>query len=214
MDQVDVGAPPGVATPPEEARRFYDAWADGYSASMQEWGYDTHNHAAALLRRHLPTDTKRLTLLDAGAGDGLSGRALRDAGYGSLVSITGVDLSPKLLKIASERGVYNDLRVLDLGQALPFASGSFDAVTCISTLTYLAPSSGVLSELCRVCAHGGFVVFNVRTDHLSSWEAAQSSLVRRGAWRLAERTAPLAYLPLNASYSSRILTTLFCYERT
>ena len=120
MASGDVGGEAGKGMAAEEARALYDDWGDSYTASVESWGYTMpHEIAAALasLAHDAPSFSGKI--LDAGAGDGLSGRELRAAGFKN-ADITGADLSPKLLEIAASRSVYDQLKQLDLLQRLPF----------------------------------------------------------------------------------------------
>ncbi len=60
-------------------------------------------------------------ILDAGAGTGLLGVALAEAGFRTLDAL---DLSPAMLVEAERKGVYDELCEGRLGDALPNASGS------------------------------------------------------------------------------------------
>ena len=91
---------------------LYDGWAEQYTASVDEWGYDMPKQAAALLAKHADPEgrTAAYRILDAGCGDGLSGGALREKGFEQFNSyITGLDVSPKVLEVARKRGVYNSI---------------------------------------------------------------------------------------------------------
>lgn len=205
---------------PTTAKKLYDDWGDRYTASVEAWGYDMPQkiaaHLAALaLSSAEPSDrTDRLTLLDAGAGDGLSGLELRKAGFGvDVAELVGVDLSPKLLAIAMSRGCYDRTKEVDLSTPLPFESGIFDHISCVGTLTYLSPKCGVLEEFLRVTKKGGYICFNLRTDHEWSWLPVQNELARQGRWRLVERSSPQPYLPNNPQYGTKVLTVIFTFQK-
>ena len=152
----------GVGPEPAAVRAFYDAWAPAYAADMGAWGYAAPEAAAGMLRAELTAaarcgvavgfgDAKwrRASgtregeavdaagpVLDAGAGDGLSGVALAAAGFERL---TAVDLSPGMLAGAAGRGCYTRLVEADLGARLPFADSSFGVASCVGVLRHLAP---------------------------------------------------------------------------
>ncbi len=74
--------------------------------------------------------------------------------------ITGVDLSEEMLArgqcnvLAAHREDRINL-VRGQGEQLPFADGSFDAVTCTYLLRYVANPSATIAELARVVRPGG-----------------------------------------------------------
>ena len=106
-------------TDPIEVRALYDAWADRYEEEVDAWDYRTPTDVAELLRGAQP---EAAHVLDVGCGTGRSGRALRDAGFASLV---GCDLSPKALAIAEAAGVYERVVEVDLQQLpTPFRTTS------------------------------------------------------------------------------------------
>ncbi|MCH7907152.1 MAG: class I SAM-dependent methyltransferase, partial [Chloroflexi bacterium] len=75
-----------------------------------------------LVEKWVPSGAR---ILDAGAGTGLVGELLARAGYGDL---NGVDISTEMIARARLKGVYRDLRRMELGKTLDFDSNSFDAV--------------------------------------------------------------------------------------
>ena len=78
--------------------------------------------------------------------------------YPKEVSLTGVDLSPKMLEIARARarklGVGADLRVAD-AQALPFPDEAFDTVVMTLSLCTIPDDSKAVAEASRVLRPGG-----------------------------------------------------------
>jgi SAM-dependent methyltransferase len=92
----------------------------------------------------------RTQLLDAGCGAGL---ALQLAAQRGAASVTGLDASHELLAIARERLPEADLRQGDL-EELPFADGSFTAVTSFNAVQYATDPRRALRELGRVTEPG------------------------------------------------------------
>lgn len=72
-------------------------------------------------------------LLDIGAGSGLSGEVLTEAGH----HWVGVDISKSMLGVALEREVEGDLVCSDMGSGMIFRPGSFDGCISISALQWL-----------------------------------------------------------------------------
>ena len=144
----------------ESVRQHYDAWADDYDATLALWNYRAPSEAAAMLKPLIPADA---AILDFGAGTGLSGQAVRDAGFTG--RLDGCDVSPRSVEIARGRGVYSDVQVVD-GNAvpLPYASDSYDAAISIGVLTYIADVEALLRELARATKPGGYVLVTHRED--------------------------------------------------
>ncbi len=90
-----------------------------------------------------------MRLLDAGCGAGLAMQLAAKRG----AIITGLDASDGLLEVARERLPDADIRHGDL-EALPFADGSFDAVTAFNSVQYAADPTAALREIRRVAVDG------------------------------------------------------------
>ena len=155
---------PGLATAyrietPEEAKGFYDAWAESYDAELAENRYATPQRCAAALAAHAAD--REAPLIDLACGTGLSGRALSEAGF---TCIDGVDISEGMLEKARETGLYRRLGIMDLSQPLDLSAGAYAnaaAIGCISP-DCLPPS--VIYEVLATLPRGGCFVFSVN-DH-------------------------------------------------
>lgn len=78
-------------------------------------------------------------ILDIGCGSGLSGEILTATPQdeGGPHTWIGMDISASMLDIALQRDVEGDLMLADIGQAVPFRAGSFDAAISISAIQWL-----------------------------------------------------------------------------
>ena len=205
MEEIQLG------TDPAANEELYDNWASRYAGDVSSWGYDAPMRVAALLREHFD-DAGSLSVLDAGCGDGQHGQCLSAAGFRT---IDGIDLSSKMLEGARGRGCYRDLSVCDMSKPLgAVVDGKYDVTSCVGTLTYLQPESGVLAEFARITAPGGLVCFTHRTDKVDEWRQYQSRLVESGAWALVAETPPLPYLPKHPEYADKIQMKVFVYKRS
>lgn len=180
----------------------YDAWASDYDRQLAAWGYEAPQRAAGLLSRHLEgiADAR---ILDCGCGTGMTGAALRDAGFGG--PITGFDMSTASLEIARSKGIYADLEQVDLNGPLPLESGTIDGILCVGVLTYVEEAP-LLREWMRVLRPGGVAVFTCRTDFWESrgFEATLSGMEKAGSLKRLETTGPLPYIPGNPEFGTRI----------
>lgn len=184
-----------MGTDANENKKVYDEWAEQYEENVRRWGYDMPEQVTQLLQRQdviskiLATTTNNMaengtlvSILDAGAGDGLVGVALQKA-FGNVhkentssssytLELTGIDISAKMLQLAQERHnhCYTTTRVVNLNDddddTTPFPDDTFHIITCVGTMTYLDPSK-VLPELVRICKpQCGYICYTNRTDHL------------------------------------------------
>ncbi len=91
--------------------------------------------------------------LDVGCGKGIFLSRLVKS---FKVKGAGVDLSPKVIKIAKAKMEKCQLMVAD-ATALPFLNKSFDAVFCLDTLEHVKKQNQALNEMVRVLKPKGFL---------------------------------------------------------
>jgi predicted TPR repeat methyltransferase len=176
----------------KEAAELYDNWAEDYDESVLSYGYATPAVTAGFFGRYVKPEDGMV--LDAGAGTGMMGEVLVLLGYGNLV---GIDISSNMLELARKKGVYKDLRQMELGLQLDLPTNGFAAVISAGVFAagHAPPES--FEELVRVTKPGGYVIFSVRTDVFvdGGFQEKQEAFEREGRWQLVEMTDPFAHLP-------------------
>lgn len=110
-------------------------------------------------------------VLDVACGTGRLARALLDLPW-YRGEVLGLDLSPGMLdeaaRLLADRGLSERAPLLCHAAApLPFANGSFDAVTCLEALEFLPDRDAALAEMARVLRPGGRLLITNRVG----WEA-------------------------------------------
>jgi predicted TPR repeat methyltransferase len=174
-----------------EVAEIYDGWAEDYERRILGNGYSTPAVAAGFFGRYVKPEDG--TVFDAGVGTGITGAILAPLGYRDLV---GIDVSGSMLELARNKGVYKDLRQMELGGPLDFPDDAFAAVvsTGVFAAGHAPPES--FEELLRVTKPGGYMVFSVRTDVYEDggFKEKQEALQREGKWQLVEMTEPFAHL--------------------
>jgi predicted TPR repeat methyltransferase len=174
----------------EELRRRYDLWAGKYDADVgQVQDYLAPLATAEVAKAYL---AKEARILDAGAGTGLSGTALKEAGFENLV---GLDFSAGMLAVAAKKGTYRETIVADLGRRTPLADDSFDAVVTVGTTSQM-PSESLL-EFVRVVRQGGRIIFTtwVKAYIERGYAAIQAHLEKEGRLVLIHKGEPFQGLP-------------------
>ena len=149
------------ADPFSRTHQLDDGTLEALVARFEERG--KHHLFSAMLHEYV--DAMRFadnaTVLDLGCGSGLAARAVAQRpGYRG--KVTGVDLSPYLVEVATrlakEQGLADriDFRTGDVHR-LEFADGSFDALVAHTLLSHVADPGAVLEEAARVVRPGGMV---------------------------------------------------------
>jgi predicted TPR repeat methyltransferase len=140
----------------QETRDLYDSWAQTYEKAVQDEGYATPRRCAEALRAAMPDPL--LPILDFGCGTGLSGLALRLAGF---EVIDGVDLSQGMLDLAKDKDLYRSLSVI--GPEDPAPTG-YSAIAAIGVIGKGAAPLDALNGLFAALAPGAKCVFSFN-DH-------------------------------------------------
>ena len=179
------------ATSPREVAEIYDNWAEDYERRILSYGYSTPAVTTWFFGRYVrPEDG---AVLDAGAGTGIMGQVLAPHGYHDLV---GIDISDRMLELAREKGVYRELRQMELGGRLDLPSDAFAAVvsTGVFAAGHAPPES--FEELIRVTKPGGYLIFSVRTDVYvdGGFKDKQEALEREEKWQLVETSEPFSHV--------------------
>jgi len=98
-------------------------------------------------------------VMDLGCGTGLCGALLRDMA----ARLVGVDLSPRMVERARERGIYDELLVEELSHAMRSRDNTIDLAVAGDVVTYLGDLSIFLAAGKSGLREGGLLVFNVES---------------------------------------------------
>ncbi len=149
----------------QELEGIYRDWASDYDYDVVELaGYVGHLITSSLLLSKLKN--KKARILDAGCGTGLVGEILSQNSFNN---IEGVDFSQEMLNEATQKQIYQSLRLEDLTKNLDYEDNLFDAIVCAGTFTCGHVGPEALREMVRITKKGGYICFTVRKQE---WEAS------------------------------------------
>jgi predicted TPR repeat methyltransferase len=183
---------------------FYKKWAADYDHQMlDQLGYSSPTKIAQQLIAQLP-DTEA-SVFDVGCGTGLTCVFLAEKGYSNL---DGIDLSPDMVGVARERGIYRQLLVGDVNLRLERDDASYDAVISSGTFTHGHVGPEPLEEIFRILKPGGILACTVHQDLWESmgFKAKFEVLVEQG-------TAQLISLNQDSYYRDGAVEGWFCSYR-
>jgi predicted TPR repeat methyltransferase len=143
---------------PTSVTKLFDDYADSFDAQLVgNLEYGTPELIAASLRRTRTGCNGPLAALDLGCGTGLLGLKIRD-----LVDyLAGVDLSPKMIRVAESRGIYDILQVQDIIAGMECSKRKFDAVLSADVFVYLGDLSQVFDAVRKCLTPAGLFIFSV-----------------------------------------------------
>lgn len=135
----------------------YEALAEKYNELVEHKPHNAYYDRPNTL--DLMPDVAGKKVLDAACGPGKYAEILLSRG----ASVTGFDLSPKMIELARERNkAQGDFFVHDLSMPLPMLEdGSFDVVLCALALHYLEDWTLTIKEFCRVLKPEGQLIISI-----------------------------------------------------
>ncbi|KAA6182229.1 class I SAM-dependent methyltransferase [Thiohalocapsa marina] len=131
----------------DDVRGLYRDWAQQYDQDLlgDDLQYVAPQMAASIFARYVTNFSARV--LDVGCGTGLSGLALKDAGF---TNLDGADLSQEMLEQARLKEVYQDLFEADIIAGMDLPDNSYDAALSVGTFTHGHVGPDALAEVLRV----------------------------------------------------------------
>lgn len=135
---------------PEEAKALYGAWAETYDAEFgAAWGYIAPREIARIYGEESDGNAP---VLDIGAGTGLVAEHL------GALTVDAIDITPEMLAVAAEKGLYRRRILGDLLAPLEMADDSYGGVISCGTFTHGHVGPACLPELLRVTRPGALFV--------------------------------------------------------
>lgn len=150
------GAAPARASD-EFIQRMFDRFAASFDHVLERLEYKAPVVVGEAVREAVGVPAADLNVLDAGCGTGLGGPWLRPYAR----RLVGMDLSEQMIRVAAERGVYDEFVVAELVRHMRRHPGEYDLVTAIDTLCYFGDLSDVAGGLACTLKAGGRAVFTL-----------------------------------------------------
>jgi predicted TPR repeat methyltransferase len=150
-----VGGQTHDRAPAAYVEAHFDEFAAGFDSKLVDiLGYKVPQQLADMVASCRPT---LATILDLGCGTGLAAEPLGRFG----ARLTGIDLSEKMLAIATRRNAYHDLIKADVVSYLADSPRSFDLVFAADLLIYLGRLEELIGLIARVLPAGGLFAASI-----------------------------------------------------
>jgi len=160
-----------------ETKQLYAGWAKSYD---RDFALDADYLLPQVTAQGFVAAGGRGPVLDAGAGTGLCGEALRRAGVGP---IDAMDISPEMLAQALQKDVYRDVIEADLLMGIPMPRAYYRGIVSSGTFTlgHIGPEG--VPALLRVAAPGAQFALSINAGFYrkADFGAAFDRLLR-GQW--------------------------------
>ena len=138
---------------------LFDRYADHFDEHLvDKLQYRTPNLLFDAITRLVPAGN--LHILDLGCGTGLIGSLFRPLAQ----TLTGVDISSNMIKIARQRQIYDDLVCCELIEFLQTHPKTFDLAVAADVFVYIGDLSGVFHGVRGALCEGGLFGFSVEVS--------------------------------------------------
>lgn len=156
LDALNRRTPPS-RMPDNVVRASFDTYADSFDKHIRSLHYCAPELIAQVLAQRLPPASAGLDVLDGGCGTGLAARMLRPHAR----RLTGVDLSPEMLRHARATTCYDTLAESELGSWLDQHPATYDLCVFIDVLIYFGDLHAILHAASQAIRPGGLLAFSV-----------------------------------------------------
>ena len=140
----------------DQAAEEFTRWSESYDRCVLQWLLFGPSHRVLIRRIQAVAGNHPFRLLDVGCGTGLFAARIKAAL--PRAEIWGVDLVSGMLARGKPRWQYHAGQVFPIqgdSERLPFASGSFDFVTCANSFHHYPRQDRAVVEMQRVLRPGG-----------------------------------------------------------
>lgn len=165
----------------DETLALYKDWAQSYDDEVEANGYSTPPRCAKALAQFAPDLTQ--PVLDFGCGTGISGLALRDAGFSF---VDGCDLSVEMLEVAKAKEAYRFVWQSTLDNPFPFEPGTYSHFSAMGVIASNHAPPETIDAILAVLPTDGLFVFSLNDHTLEDpqFEARIAENLDCGAARL------------------------------
>ena len=152
-----------------QAAREFGRWSENYDQCILQWLLFRPAHRAIIARIRAEFEDRALKILDVGCGTGVFAARIREAL--PRAKVWGVDLVAAMLAGGRSRWRAHRGHVAPVqgdSERLPFATGTFDVVTCANSFHHYPHQERAVEEMHRVLKPGGRLIL-VDGSRDSAW---------------------------------------------
>ncbi len=160
-----------LSAPPDYVKSLFDAYADHYEPHLlTALDYQVPAHLFAALQKVTTLHPHQLDILDLGCGTGLCGIPFKPFAK----SLTGVDLSEKMLEVAVEKNIYDHLICHELTSFLADKTAAYDLILAGDVLVYMGELTTLFQHARNALREKGWFIFNAEISEQDDFQMNQS----------------------------------------
>lgn len=150
-------------------QKIFDSFAPGFDEALAQLDYSAPKLILKNIKRYVSKkELKNMRVLDLGCGTGLCGKHL--CSYRIPHHLIGVDLSAKMLELARDKNIYNQLVNKDIEAYLKGSKNFCDLIIAGDVFTYFGDLSALFKQVCRHLDSKGYFIFSVTENLLNENE--------------------------------------------
>ncbi len=174
-----------LAAPADYVQSLFDAYADHYEPHLlNTLDYQLPKLFEKVMTSYLPVN-KQWDILDLGCGTGLCGEPF--SRYAK--SLTGVDLSENMLKLAAQKNIYHSLVNSDITHFLENQIARYDLILASDTLVYTGDLETIFQLISQALRPSGLFIFNAEITDTATFKMNASGRFSHSKAYLDELTA-------------------------
>lgn len=160
-----------LASPPDYIRSLFDAYADHYDPHLiTALDYQIPHLFLRLAEKTKKLHQNALDILDLGCGTGLSAKPFIP--YAK--SLTGVDLSEKMLAVAADKKLFTELVNDDIEHFLQDKINQYDLILAGDALVYIGKLDNLFKKMTEALKNTGIIIFNTEISEQADFKMNQS----------------------------------------
>lgn len=171
---VRLGTASADGLPPEYVTGLFDSYADDFDDHLvKNLEYNTPAKLYDVFIKKV--DPERidagLHILDLGCGTGLSGVLFEKHKQ----SMVGIDLSKKMIEVAREKEIYDELIIGDMHQVMDDRPSSFDLILSVDVFVYVGDLNRTFEVAASSLKPNGYFVFSVEKHDGEGFQLAKTN---------------------------------------
>ncbi|MES2216858.1 MAG: tetratricopeptide repeat protein [Pseudomonadota bacterium] len=160
-----------LASPPDYITNLFDAYADHYELHLlQGLDYKVPTLLYDAVGQVSNNRRKPMDILDLGCGTGLAGVPFQALAK----TLTGVDLSEKMLAVAAEKNIYTQLIQSDIATFLNQQQEAYDLIIAADALVYVGDLTTIFTGAAAALRNAGLFAFNTEITDQTDYTMNQS----------------------------------------